>query len=114
MLLEWFQSRKKPDNYWPDGSALSLLASVKLMLPFTRLFLSCLCVLWAAKNEFEDSKLWHPDKGERTWNQLSFMFAELQEPATDNLEAAVLPVLPSSPVEIEIETPELLKKRERR
>uniref|UniRef100_A0A8C6J7P0 Uncharacterized protein n=1 Tax=Melopsittacus undulatus TaxID=13146 RepID=A0A8C6J7P0_MELUD len=42
------------------------------------------------------------------------MFAELQEPATDNLEAAALPVLPSNPIEIEIETPELLKKRERR
>uniref|UniRef100_A0A8C0BN66 p125 n=1 Tax=Buteo japonicus TaxID=224669 RepID=A0A8C0BN66_9AVES len=42
---------------------------------------------------------------------------ELQEPATDKLEeAAVLPaaVLPSNPVEIEIETPEQVKKRERR
>ncbi|XP_059679088.1 DNA repair protein complementing XP-C cells [Gavia stellata] len=42
---------------------------------------------------------------------------ELQEPATVKLEeAAVLPavVLPSNPVEIEIETPEQVKKRERR
>ncbi|XP_009997589.1 PREDICTED: DNA repair protein complementing XP-C cells [Chaetura pelagica] len=42
---------------------------------------------------------------------------ELQEPATDKLEEAAslqAVVLPSNPVEIEIETPEQLKKRERR
>ncbi|KAM8995166.1 DNA repair protein complementing XP-C cells [Ara ararauna] len=50
------------------------------------------------------------DESEDEWEDVE----ELQEPATDNLEAAVLPVLPSNPVEIEIETPELLKKRERR
>lgn len=50
-------------------------------------------------------------------NVLFVFFPELQEPATDKLEeGAVLPavVLPSNPVEIEIETPEQLKKRERR
>lgn len=50
------------------------------------------------------------DESEDEWEDVE----ELQEPATDKLEAAVLPVLPSNPVEIEIETPELLKKRERR
>uniref|UniRef100_A0A8D2NEE1 p125 n=1 Tax=Zonotrichia albicollis TaxID=44394 RepID=A0A8D2NEE1_ZONAL len=51
-----------------------------------------------------------------TYN-LIFYFTELQEPATDKLEeAAALPSvgLPSNPVEIEIETPEQVKKRERR
>lgn len=45
-----------------------------------------------------------------------FFFPELQEPVTDKLEeAAVLSsvALPSNPVEIEIETPEQRKKRER-
>uniref|UniRef100_A0A8D0G3A7 p125 n=2 Tax=Strigidae TaxID=30459 RepID=A0A8D0G3A7_STROC len=53
------------------------------------------------------------DESEDEWEDVD----ELQEPATDKLEeAAVLPavVLPSNPVEIEIETPEQLKKRERR
>ncbi|KFQ52474.1 DNA repair protein complementing XP-C cells, partial [Nestor notabilis] len=50
------------------------------------------------------------DESEDEWEDVE----ELQEPATDKLEAAVLPVLPSNPVEIEIETPELLKRRERR
>uniref|UniRef100_A0A8C6Z2E5 p125 n=1 Tax=Nothoprocta perdicaria TaxID=30464 RepID=A0A8C6Z2E5_NOTPE len=41
---------------------------------------------------------------------------KLQEPVTDKLEDAVVPavVLPSKPVEIEIETPEQAKNRERR
>ncbi|XP_074458988.1 DNA repair protein complementing XP-C cells [Larus michahellis] len=53
------------------------------------------------------------DESEDEWEDVE----ELQEPATDKLEeAAVLPavVLPSNPVEIEIETPEQVKKRERR
>ncbi|XP_040538273.1 DNA repair protein complementing XP-C cells isoform X7 [Gallus gallus] len=53
------------------------------------------------------------DESEDEWEDVE----ELQEPATDKLEeSAVLPavVLPSNPVEIEIETPEQLKKRERR
>eukprot|EP00076_Gallus_gallus_P026056 XP_015148841.1 DNA repair protein complementing XP-C cells isoform X2 [Gallus gallus] len=53
------------------------------------------------------------DESEDEWEDVE----ELQEPATDKLEqGAVLPavVLPSNPVEIEIETPEQLKKRERR
>ncbi|KAM6343926.1 DNA repair protein complementing XP-C cells isoform 2-T2 [Alca torda] len=53
------------------------------------------------------------DESEDEWEDVE----ELQEPATDKLEeAAVLPavVLPSNPVEIEVETPEQVKKRERR
>ncbi|KAM9227634.1 DNA repair protein complementing XP-C cells [Leptosomus discolor] len=53
------------------------------------------------------------DESEDEWEDVE----ELQEPATDKLEeAAVLPAvaLPSNPVEIEIETPEQVKKRERR
>ncbi|XP_041282018.1 DNA repair protein complementing XP-C cells [Onychostruthus taczanowskii] len=53
------------------------------------------------------------DESEDEWEDVE----ELQEPATDKLEeAAVLPSvgLPSNPVEIEIETPEQVKKRERR
>ncbi|KAM6300801.1 DNA repair protein complementing XP-C cells [Aegotheles albertisi] len=53
------------------------------------------------------------DESEDEWEDVE----ELQEPDTDKLEeGAVLPavVLPSNPVEIEIETPEQLKKRERR
>ncbi|NXT92901.1 XPC protein, partial [Anhinga rufa] len=53
------------------------------------------------------------DESEDEWEEVE----ELQEPATDKLEeAAVLPavVLPSNSVEIEIETPEQMKKRERR
>ncbi|KFO87649.1 DNA repair protein complementing XP-C cells, partial [Buceros rhinoceros silvestris] len=53
------------------------------------------------------------DESEDEWEDVE----ELQEPATDKLEeAAVLPAvrLPSKPVEIEIETPEQVKKRERR
>ncbi|XP_075014966.1 DNA repair protein complementing XP-C cells isoform X3 [Calonectris borealis] len=53
------------------------------------------------------------DESEDEWEDVE----ELQEPATDKLEeAGVLPavVLPSNPVEIEIETPEQVKKRERR
>uniref|UniRef100_A0A8C9G486 p125 n=1 Tax=Pavo cristatus TaxID=9049 RepID=A0A8C9G486_PAVCR len=53
------------------------------------------------------------DESEDEWEDVE----ELQEPVTDKLEeGAVLPavVLPSNPVEIEIETPEQLKKRERR
>ncbi|XP_075369957.1 DNA repair protein complementing XP-C cells isoform X2 [Mycteria americana] len=53
------------------------------------------------------------DESEDEWEDVE----ELQEPATDKLEeAAVLPavVLPSNPVEIEIETPEQVKKRQRR
>lgn len=46
-----------------------------------------------------------------------FVFPELQEPVTDKLEEAAVHssvALPSNPVEIEIETPEQRKKRERR
>lgn len=46
-----------------------------------------------------------------------FGFPELQEPVTDKLEEAAVHssvALPSNPVEIEIETPEQRKKRERR
>ncbi|XP_050168752.1 DNA repair protein complementing XP-C cells isoform X1 [Myiozetetes cayanensis] len=53
------------------------------------------------------------DESEDEWEDVE----ELQEPATDKFEeAAVLPAvgLPSKPVEIEIETPEQMKKRERR
>uniref|UniRef100_A0A8D2NDK5 p125 n=1 Tax=Zonotrichia albicollis TaxID=44394 RepID=A0A8D2NDK5_ZONAL len=53
------------------------------------------------------------DESEDEWEDVE----ELQEPATDKLEeAAALPSvgLPSNPVEIEIETPEQVKKRERR
>ncbi|XP_074007592.1 DNA repair protein complementing XP-C cells isoform X1 [Numenius arquata] len=53
------------------------------------------------------------DESEDEWEDVE----ELQEPATDKLEeAAALPamVLPSNPVEIEIETPEQVKKRKRR
>ncbi|XP_054694652.1 DNA repair protein complementing XP-C cells isoform X4 [Grus americana] len=53
------------------------------------------------------------DESEDEWEDVE----ELQEPATDKLEeAAALPavVLPSNPVEIEIETPEQVKKRQRR
>ncbi|XP_053810176.1 DNA repair protein complementing XP-C cells isoform X2 [Vidua chalybeata] len=53
------------------------------------------------------------DESEDEWEDVE----ELQEPATDKLEeATVLPSvgLPSNPVEIEIETPEQVKKRERR
>uniref|UniRef100_A0A803WCZ3 XPC complex subunit, DNA damage recognition and repair factor n=1 Tax=Ficedula albicollis TaxID=59894 RepID=A0A803WCZ3_FICAL len=53
------------------------------------------------------------DESEDEWEDVE----ELQEPATDKLEeVAVLPSvgLPSNPVEIEIETPEQMKKRERR
>ncbi|XP_041872514.1 DNA repair protein complementing XP-C cells isoform X1 [Corvus kubaryi] len=53
------------------------------------------------------------DESEDEWEDVE----ELQEPATDKLEeAAVLPSvgLPRNPVEIEIETPEQMKKRERR
>ncbi|XP_075618260.1 DNA repair protein complementing XP-C cells isoform X2 [Balearica regulorum gibbericeps] len=53
------------------------------------------------------------DESEDEWEDVE----ELQEPATDKLEeAAALPavVLPSNPVEIEIETPEQAKKRQRR
>ncbi|KAM7095578.1 DNA repair protein complementing XP-C cells isoform 3-T4 [Ciconia maguari] len=53
------------------------------------------------------------DESEDEWEDVE----ELQEPATDKLEeAAVLPAvaLPSNPVEIEIETPEQVKKRQRR
>ncbi|XP_063267934.1 DNA repair protein complementing XP-C cells isoform X2 [Prinia subflava] len=53
------------------------------------------------------------DESEDEWEDVE----ELQEPATDKLEeAVVLPSvgLPSNPVEIEIETPEQVKKRERR
>ncbi|XP_069722436.1 DNA repair protein complementing XP-C cells [Phaenicophaeus curvirostris] len=50
------------------------------------------------------------DESEDEWEDVE----ELQEPVTDELEdAAVLPA-PSNPVEIEIETPEQMKKRERR
>uniref|UniRef100_A0A8C8AXQ7 p125 n=1 Tax=Otus sunia TaxID=257818 RepID=A0A8C8AXQ7_9STRI len=61
----------------------------------------------------EDNTDKDDDESEDEWEDVD----ELQEPATDKLEeAAVLPavVLPSNPVEIEIETPEQLKKRERR
>ncbi|NXC11881.1 XPC protein, partial [Orthonyx spaldingii] len=53
------------------------------------------------------------DESEDEWEDVE----ELQEPATDKLEEAdVLPSvgLPSNPVEIEIETPEQLKKRQRK
>ncbi|XP_010156159.1 PREDICTED: DNA repair protein complementing XP-C cells [Eurypyga helias] len=53
------------------------------------------------------------DESEEEWEDVE----ELQEPATDKMgEAAVLPavVLPSNSVEIEIETPEQVKKRQRR
>ncbi|XP_031977095.1 DNA repair protein complementing XP-C cells isoform X2 [Corvus moneduloides] len=53
------------------------------------------------------------DESEDEWEDVE----ELQEPATGKLEeAAVLPSvgLPRNPVEIEIETPEQMKKRERR
>ncbi|TRZ21899.1 hypothetical protein HGM15179_005188 [Zosterops borbonicus] len=53
------------------------------------------------------------DESEDEWEDVE----ELQEPDTDKLEeAAILPSvgLPSNPVEIEIETPEQVKKRERR
>uniref|UniRef100_A0A8C4XPW1 p125 n=1 Tax=Falco tinnunculus TaxID=100819 RepID=A0A8C4XPW1_FALTI len=53
------------------------------------------------------------DESEDEWEDVE----ELQEPATAKLEEdPVLPavVLPSNPVEIEIETPEQMKKRERR
>ncbi|XP_068058080.1 DNA repair protein complementing XP-C cells [Anomalospiza imberbis] len=53
------------------------------------------------------------DESEDEWEDVE----ELQEPATDKLEeTTVLPSvgLPSNPVEIEIETPEQVKKRERR
>ncbi|KFP86605.1 DNA repair protein complementing XP-C cells, partial [Acanthisitta chloris] len=53
------------------------------------------------------------DESEDEWEDVE----ELQEPATEKLEAAaVLPAvgLPAKPVEIEIETPEQMKKRERR
>ncbi|XP_065543459.1 DNA repair protein complementing XP-C cells [Lathamus discolor] len=62
------------------------------------------------KKELDEDNTDDDDESEDEWEDVE----ELQEPATDNLEAAVLPVLPSNPVEIEIETPELLKKRERR
>ncbi|XP_061213186.1 DNA repair protein complementing XP-C cells [Neopsephotus bourkii] len=62
------------------------------------------------KKEVDEDNTDDDDESEDEWEDVE----ELQEPATDNLEAAVLPVLPSNPVEIEIETPELLKKRERR
>ncbi|XP_075288433.1 DNA repair protein complementing XP-C cells isoform X2 [Opisthocomus hoazin] len=61
----------------------------------------------------EDSADNDDDESEDEWEDVE----ELQEPATDKLqEAAVLPavVLPSNPVEIEIETPEQMKNRERR
>ncbi|PKU39541.1 hypothetical protein llap_10153 [Limosa lapponica baueri] len=53
------------------------------------------------------------DESEDEWEDVE----ELQEPATDKLEeAGVLPpvALPSNPVEIEIETPEQMKRRRRR
>ncbi|XP_027556872.1 DNA repair protein complementing XP-C cells [Neopelma chrysocephalum] len=53
------------------------------------------------------------DESEDEWEDVE----ELQEPATDKFEeATVLPAvgLPSKPVEIEIETPEQMKTRERR
>ncbi|KAJ7406888.1 DNA repair protein complementing XP-C cells [Willisornis vidua] len=53
------------------------------------------------------------DESEDEWEDVE----ELQEPAIDKTEeAAILPAvrLPSNPVEIEIETPEQVKKRERR
>ncbi|KAM6256596.1 DNA repair protein complementing XP-C cells isoform 1-T1 [Porphyrio hochstetteri] len=53
------------------------------------------------------------EESEDEWEDVE----ELQEPVTDKLEeAAALPavMLPSKPVEIEIETPEQAKKRERR
>ncbi|XP_068010215.1 DNA repair protein complementing XP-C cells isoform X2 [Melanerpes formicivorus] len=52
------------------------------------------------------------DESEDEWEDVE----ELQEPVTDKLEASAFPaeVLPSNPVEIEIETPEQVKKRERR
>ncbi|KAM4654335.1 DNA repair protein complementing XP-C cells isoform 2-T2 [Amazona ochrocephala] len=62
------------------------------------------------KKEMDEDNTDDDDESEDEWEDVE----ELQEPATYNLAAAVLPVLPSSPIEIEIETPELLKKRERR
>ncbi|KFQ17267.1 DNA repair protein complementing XP-C cells, partial [Merops nubicus] len=53
------------------------------------------------------------DESEDEWEDVE----ELQEPATEKLEeSAILPaaVMPSNPVEIEIETPEQMKKRQRR
>ncbi|XP_064309802.1 DNA repair protein complementing XP-C cells isoform X1 [Phalacrocorax carbo] len=61
----------------------------------------------------EDNTENDEDESEDEWEEVE----ELQEPATDKLEeAAILPaaVLPRNPVEIEIETPEQAKKRQRR
>ncbi|NXA73014.1 XPC protein, partial [Thryothorus ludovicianus] len=67
------------------------------------------------KKEMDEDNSDHDDddESEDEWEDVE----ELQEPPTDKLEeAAVLPSvgLPSNPVEIEIETPEQMKKRERR
>ncbi|XP_058701408.1 DNA repair protein complementing XP-C cells [Poecile atricapillus] len=65
------------------------------------------------KKEMDEDNADDDDESEDEWEDVE----ELQEPATGKLEeAAVLPSvgLPSNPVEIEIETPEQVKKRERR
>ncbi|KAM6061967.1 DNA repair protein complementing XP-C cells isoform 2-T2 [Chlamydotis macqueenii] len=65
------------------------------------------------KKEMDEDNTDDDDESEDEWEDVE----ELQEPATDKLEeTSVLPavVLPSNPVEIEIETPEQVKKRERR
>ncbi|XP_061864410.1 DNA repair protein complementing XP-C cells isoform X2 [Colius striatus] len=65
------------------------------------------------KKEMDEDNTDGDDESEDEWEDVE----ELQEPATEKSEeAAVLPavVLPSNPVEIEIETPEQMKKRERR
>ncbi|KAK2529462.1 Xpc [Columba guinea] len=64
------------------------------------------------KKEMDEDNAGDDDESEDEWEDVE----ELQEPATDKLEeAAVLPAmaLPSNPVEIEIETPEQMKKRQR-
>ncbi|XP_067159439.1 DNA repair protein complementing XP-C cells isoform X3 [Apteryx mantelli] len=65
------------------------------------------------KKETDEDNADDDDESEDEWEDVE----ELQEPVADKLEeVAVVPtaVLPSKPVEIEIETPEQAKKRERR
>uniref|UniRef100_A0A8C4J414 p125 n=2 Tax=Dromaius novaehollandiae TaxID=8790 RepID=A0A8C4J414_DRONO len=66
-----------------------------------------------AKKEMDEDNDDDDDESEDEWEDVE----ELQEPVVDKLEEdAVVPaaVLPSKPVEIEVETPEQAKKRERR